>query len=152
MFGDCLRWKIDSCPGTFVAQQSCTMKLHRLCCVSAMGLTVAACCCWQCIGNSRDYVTSTLSFIKSHQLMFDVVRPTSDEPVFFTKNLSFSRIAVDFPNSNAILNLYRKGWNHRFLSESLICITHFDCLTTITVSLFIVYIVLCILLRSPAGH
>lgn len=62
----------------------------------------------QCVGNSKDYVTSALSFIKSHQLMFDVVRPHNSQPVFYSKNLSFSHIAVDFANSDTVVNLYRK--------------------------------------------
>ena len=69
-----------------------------------------AICRLQCVGNSKDYVTSTLSFIKSHQLMFDVVTPHLSEPLFYSKNLSFSRFAVDFANSNTVLILYRNGW------------------------------------------
>ena len=44
--------------------------------------------------------------------MFDVVIPNNNEPAFYSNNLSFSQIAVDFAHSDTILYLYRKGWMH----------------------------------------
>jgi hypothetical protein len=60
----------------------------------------------QCSDDSKNYDTSTLSFIKSHPLMLDYVEPEGGSPVYYSKDLAFSRLAVDHLQTCTVLYLY----------------------------------------------
>lgn len=72
-------------------------------------------CEFQCTVSSVNYDLSTLAFIDSHPLMKDVVNPvTGTKPSYYSKELSFSKLEVDFVGSATVFFLYFPG-NYNYL-------------------------------------
>ena len=83
----------------------------------------------QCTNASRDIVSRTLRFIKLHTLMADQVPPSGGQPLFYSKEFSFTKLQVDMVSSYRILYLYSAGMHTHFgfYYVKIFCSLHYTC-------------------------